>query len=133
MTNNTSNPAASAGAERYAAKYLFLREKLLKNYQKGKRIYRTVKIVTAALFIAFTLAAALLGRRTGQPMGPLVCWILLLFLIVFLFVAADYAKYLLEDKVIPYLEDDEALEYGEYDIFKEDDDEAVEREDDEDE
>ena len=45
----------------------------------------------------------------------------LLFLIVFVFLAADYARYLLEDKVIPYLEDDEALEYGEYDIFKEDD------------
>ncbi len=132
MSNNGSSPAASAGTERYAAKYLFLREKLLKNYQKGKRIYRTVKIAVAALFIAFTLTAALIGRRTGQPMGPLVCWILLLFLIVFLFVAADYAKYLLEDKVIPYLEDDEALEYGEYDIFREDD-ETVEREDDEDE
>ncbi|MBQ6065498.1 MAG: hypothetical protein IJK89_01630 [Clostridia bacterium] len=132
MSNNEVIPAASAGTERYAAKYLFLREKLLKNYQKGKRIYRTVKIAVAALFIAFTLTAALIGRRTGQPMGPLVCWILLLFLIVFLFVAADYAKYLLEDKVIPYLEDDEALEYGEYDIFKEDD-ETVEREDDEDE
>ena len=65
-------------------------------------------------------------------MGPLALWIILLFLIVFVFLAADYARYLLEDKVIPYLEDDEALEYGEYDIFKEDDeDEGEEQEDDE--
>lgn len=130
---NQTNPAQSgAETQRYTAKYLFLREKLLKNYEKGKKIYRAAKLITAALFIAFTLAGAAVGRHTGQPMGPLVLWIVLLFLIVFVFLAADYARYLLEDKVIPYLEDDEALEYGEYDIFKEDDeDEGEEQEDDE--
>ena len=130
---NKTNPAQSgAETQRYAAKYLFLREKLLKNYEKGKKIYRAAKLITAALFIALTLAGAAVGRHTGRPMGPLTLWIVLLFLIVFVFLAADYARYLLEDKVIPYLEDDEALEYGEYDIFKEDDeDEGEEQEDDE--
>ena len=130
---NQTNPAQSgAETQRYAAKYLFLREKLLKNYEKGKKIYRAAKLITAALFIALTLTGAAVGRHTGRPMGPLALWIILLFLIVFVFLAADYARYLLEDKVIPYLEDDEALEYGEYDIFKEDDeDEGEEQEDDE--
>lgn len=130
---NQTNPALGAAeTERYAAKYLFLREKLLKNYEKGKKIYRAAKLITAALFIALTLVGAAVGRHTGRPMGPLVLWIVLLFLIVFVFLAADYARYLLEDKVIPYLEDDDALEYGEYDIFKEDDeDEGEEQEDDE--
>ena len=130
---NQTNPAQSgAETQRYTAKYLFLREKLLKNYEKGKKIYRAAKLITAALFIALTLAGAVVGRHTGRPMGPLALWIILLFLIVFVFLAADYARYLLEDKVIPYLEDDEALEYGEYDIFKEDDeDEGEEQEDDE--
>lgn len=130
---NQTNPAQSgAETQRYAAKYLFLREKLLNNYEKGKKIYLAAKLITAALFIALTLVGAAVGRHTGRPMGPLVVWIVLLFLIVFVFLAADYARYLLEDKVIPYLEDDEALEYGEYDIFKEDDeDETQEQEDDE--
>ena len=130
---NQTNPAQSgAETERYAAKYLFLREKLLKNYEKGKKIYRAARLITAALFIALTLVGAAVGRHTGRPMGPLALWLLLLFLIVFVFLAADYARYLLEDKVIPYLEDDEALEYGEYDIFREDDeDEGEEQEDDE--
>ena len=130
---NQTNPAQSgAETQRYAAKYLFLREKLLKNYEKGKKIYRAAKLITAALFIALTLVGAAVGRHTGRPMGPLALWIVLLFLIVFVFLAADYARYLLEDKVIPYLEDDEALEYGEYDIFREDDeDEGEEQEDDE--
>lgn len=130
---NQTNPAQSgAETQRYAAKYLFLRGKLLKNYEKGKKIYLAAKLITAALFIALTLVGAAVGRHTGRPMGPLVVWIVLLFLIVFVFLAADYARYLLEDKVIPYLEDDEALEYGEYDIFKEDDeDETQEQEDDE--
>ena len=130
---NQTNPAQSgAETQRYAAKYLFLRGKLLKNYEKGKKIYLAAKLITAALFIALTLVGAAVGLHTGRPMGPLVVWIVLLFLIVFVFLAADYARYLLEDKVIPYLEDDEALEYGEYDIFKEDDeDETQEQEDDE--
>ena len=130
---NQTNPAQSgAETERYAAKYLFLREKLLKNYEKGKKIYRAAKLITAALYIALTLVGAAVGRHSGRPMGPLALWIILLFLIVFVFLAADYARYLLEDKVIPYLEDDDALECGEYDIFKEDDeDEGEEQEDDE--
>ena len=130
---NQTNPAQSgAETERYAAKYLFLRGKLLKNYEKGKKIYCAAKLITAALFIALTLAGAAVGRHTGRPMGPLALWIILLFLIVFVFLAADYARYLLEDKVIPWLKDDGAPAYDGYDLFKEDeDDETEEQEDDE--
>ena len=129
MKETTTVSADAAGTERFAAKYLFLREKLLKNYQKGRRIYRTAKVVAAALFLVYSLAAVLVGRHTGQPMGPLVMWLVQLFAIVFIFLIAEYAKYLLEDKVIPYLEDDEALEYGEYDIFRDDDEDPDEQED----
>ena len=129
---NQTNPAQSgAETQRYAAKYLFLRGKLLKNYEKGKKIYRAAKLITAALFIALTLAGAAVGRHTGRPMGPLALWIILLFLIVFVFLAADYARWLLEDKMIPWLKDDGAPAYDGYDLFKEDeDDETEEQEDD---
>ncbi|MBQ6119262.1 MAG: hypothetical protein IJK98_08525 [Clostridia bacterium] len=131
MEKDTCSPTGGR-TEQLAAKYLFLRETFLKNYQKGKALYRVAKLTTAAIFIAYTLIAAAVARHTGRPMGQLVTWIILLFLIVFLFVAADYARWLLEDRVIPWLKDDGAPAYDGYDLFKEDeDDEAEEQEDDE--
>ena len=99
---NQTNPAQSgAETERYAAKYLFLREKLLKNYEKGKKIYRAARLITAALFIALTLVGAAVGRHTGRPMGPLALWLLLLFLIVFVFSFGGYELPMLLGATLP--------------------------------
>jgi len=45
---------------------------------------------------------------------------LMIFLNITVFIIADYSRYLVESRVIPYLENDEQVEFGEYDIFLED-------------
>lgn len=54
----------------------------------------------------------------------------MIFVLVFVFILLDYFKYLIADKVIPYLNNEDELEYGEYDIFIERDDLLVEEGDD---
>ncbi|MBQ9227671.1 MAG: hypothetical protein IJ168_02465 [Eubacterium sp.] len=117
--------------ERIALKYDLLREKIISSFQRGSRILKITKIVATVFFLLFTLAGIGISHRTGHEIQWLQAWILLIFFNVIVFVLADYAKYLVEDKVIPYLEDDEQVEFGEYDIFLEDNDD--EEEDDEEE
>lgn len=64
-------------------------------------------------------------------MAWLIQWILIIFFNVFLFLILDYVKYLIDDKVIPFLNDDDQLDYGKYDIFIERDDLVIEEEDEE--
>ena len=106
--------------ERMAIKYRFLRDKIIFNFNKGKRILKITKIVITAIFIFFTLIGIYVSHRTGHEIQWLQAWIILIFINVALSVIADYSKYLIESKVIPYLENDEEIEFGEYDIFIED-------------
>ena len=106
--------------ERIAYKYEFIKEKIILNYNKGCRILKISKITVAVLFVLFTLAAVVISNRSGNRLQWLQTWILVIFANIFIFVPADYAKYLIESKVIPYLNDDEQIEFGEYDIFVED-------------
>ena len=106
--------------ERMAIKYRFLRDKIIFNFNKGKRILKITKIVITAIFILFTLIGIYVSHRTGHEIQWLQAWIILIFINVALSVIADYSKYLIESKVIPYLENDEKIEFGEYDIFIED-------------
>ena len=106
--------------ERMAIKYRFLRDKIIFNFNKGKRILKITKIVITAIFILFTLIGIYVSHRTGHEIQWLQAWIILIFINVALSVIADYSKYLIESKVIPYLENDEEIEFGEYDIFIED-------------
>ena len=120
--------------ERMAIKYRFLRDKIIFNFNKGKRILKITKIVITAIFILFTLIGIYVSHRTGHEIQWLQAWIILIFINVALSVIADYAKYLIESKVIPYLENNEEIEFGEYDIFIEDiDGESEDDEEDEDE
>ena len=120
--------------ERMAIKYRFLRDKIIFNFNKGKRILKITKIVITAIFILFTLVGIYVSHRTGHEIQWLQAWIILIFINVALSVIADYSKYLIESKVIPYLENDEEIEFGEYDIFIEDiDGESEDDEEDEDE
>ena len=106
--------------EKIALKYCFLRDKIIFYFKRGKKILRITKIVTAVIFLLFTVIGIAAGQKTGQELLWLQLWILLIFLDVTVFVIADYNKYLIESKVIPYLNDDDQIEFGEYDIFIED-------------
>ena len=106
--------------ERMAIKYRFLREKIIYNFNKGCRILKISKITVAVAFVLFTLMGIYVSHRTGHEVQWLQIWILIIFANIIIFVLSDYAKYLIESKVIPYLENDEEIEFGEYDIFIED-------------
>lgn len=108
--------------EKLAIKYRFIREKIINHYERGCKYLAIAKIIIAALFVGYTILCCLLGRTTGDTMGWLVQWVILIFINVFLFLVVDYVKYLIDDKLIPYLQDDDQLEYGEYDIFVDRDD-----------
>lgn len=116
--------------EQLATKYVFLRDKIIKAYNKGCKILNTVKYIVVVLFLIFTILGTHLSNLSGEKMQWLIWWIVVILLNVAVFIITDYCKYLVKDKVIPYLENDDQLEFGEYDIFKEDDDEDEEEEDD---
>ena len=107
-------------------KYRFIQEKIIVNYEKGCKILRIAKIVATVLFLLFTLVAIIISSRNGAKLWWLVAWVIMIFANIAIFIPAEYAKYLVSSKVIPYLNDDNRLEFGEYDIFAEDDDEDEE-------
>ena len=109
--------------EKIIKKYSFLKEKIILHYHKGCQILKVAKITVTVLFLLFTLIAVIISNRTGEHLAWLTAWIILIFVNIAVFVPADYAKYLITSKVIPYLNDDDRVEFGEYDIFAEDLDE----------
>ena len=117
--------------ERMAIKYQFLREKIIFHFNRGSRILKISKIVVAIIFLLFTLIGIYVSHRTGHEIQWLQIWILVIFINITIFIIADYSKYLVESKVIPYLEDDKQIEFGEYDIFLEDIDGETDDEDEE--
>lgn len=108
--------------EKLAYKYKFLREKIIESYRRGCKILDTVKIIFAVIFVLFTIIAVNVCQNNQDKSVWLICWVLLIFLDVNIFIITDYCKYLVKTKVIPYLEDDDRLEFGEYEIFMDDDD-----------
>lgn len=126
-----SSPSTAAENERTAdeniiLKYKFVKEKIIFHFNRGCRFLYITKIIAAVLFVLFTLMGIAVSHRTGHELQWLQAWILVIFLNIIIFVLADYSKYLIESKVIPYLEDDNQVEFGEYDIFLEDIDEEDE-------
>ena len=116
-------------SEKLAYKYKFLREKIIESYRKGCRILNIVKIVFSIIFVIFTFGVAATVKESNDKTEWLIWWIVIIFVAITIFTITDYCKYLVKDKVIPYLLDDDQLEFGEYDIFKDDDDEDEEEED----
>lgn len=115
--------------EKIVIKYKLLREKIIESYQKGCRMLSIIKLVVTAAFIVFTAYAIVISEHTGNRMFWLVLWVLVIFANAFVFLLTDYCKYLVSEKVIPYLEDDNQLEFGEYSIFLEDEENEEEEED----
>ena len=112
--------------EKLAYKYKFLREKIIESYRRGCKILNIVKIVFSVIFVIFSLFVASAIRDSSDKTVWLIWWVVIIFVAVTVFTITDYCKYLVKDKVIPYLRDDDQLEFGEYDIFKDDDDEEEE-------
>ena len=112
--------------EKLAYKYKFLREKIIESYRRGCKILNIVKIVFSVIFVIFCLIVASAIRDSSDKTVWLIWWVVIIFVAVTVFTITDYCKYLVKDKVIPYLLDDDQLEFGEYDIFKDDDDEEEE-------
>lgn len=120
-------------SEKLAYKYKFLREKIIESYRKGCKILNIVKIVFSVIFVIFSLIVASSVKDSNDKTIWLIWWVVIIFVAVTVFTITDYCKYLVKDKVIPYLLDDDQLEFGEYDIFKDDDDEDNEEEGDDEE
>ena len=112
--------------EKLAYKYKFLREKIIESYRRGCKILNIVKIVFSVIFVIFSLIVASAIRDSSDKTVWLIWWVVIIFVAVTVFTITDYCKYLVKDKVIPYLLDDDQLEFGEYDIFKDNDDEEEE-------
>lgn len=112
--------------EKLAYKYKFLREKIIESYRRGCKILNIVKIVFSVIFVIFSLIVASAIRDSSDKTVWLIWWVVIIFVAVTVFTITDYCKYLVKDKVIPYLLDDDQLDFGEYDIFKDDDDEEEE-------
>ena len=126
--DNTARHAELSENERIAIKYKFLREKILFHFERGSRYLKISKIVATVVFLAYTLIGIIVSHRTSHELQWLQMWIIFMFVNITVFIIADYSKYLIESKVIPYLKNDEQIEFGEYDIFLED----IDGEDDED-
>ena len=133
--NEKSGAVQYTDAEKFEIKYKFIREKIIFHFNRGCRILKISKIVVAVLYVIFAIIGIAVSHRTNHEMQWLLIFILLIFLNVAVFVITDYCRYLIESKVIPYLENDDEIEFGEYDIFLEDidgeseDDEEEEEED----
>ena len=117
--------------ENIVIKYKLLRSLIIKHYNRGCKYLEIAKVVCAAFFLIFTAVGLAVCSNGGSKSFWLVLWIILIFVLVNIFLITDYCKYLVKDKVIPYLLDDDQLEFGEYDIFKDDDEEDNEEEEDE--
>ena len=120
-------------SEKLAYKYKFLREKIIESYRKGCKILNIVKIVFSVIFVIFSLIVASSVKDSNDKTVWLIWWVVIIFVAVTVFTITDYCKYLVKDKVIPYLLDDDQLEFGEYDIFNDDDEEDNEEEEDDEE
>ena len=127
MDENLHNTSAESGKQAlYAQKFVLLREKLTENYQKGCRYLRIAKIVSAVLFVLFTAVGVYVSGKTGAYMLWLVLWIVLIFLNVGIFTAADYCKHQMQMRVLPFLEKDSQTEFPENDILSEEESESEE-------
>ena len=121
MENHIPENAANLSEnERIAVKYRFLRDKILFHFERGSRYLRIAKLVAAAVFLVYTVIGIAVSHRTSHELQWLQMWIIFIFVNITVFIIADYSKYLIESKVIPYLRDDDQIEFGEYDIFLED-------------
>lgn len=127
MDENLQNTSAEGGKQvLYAQKFVLLREKLTENYRKGCRYLRIAKIVSAVLFVLFTAVGVYVSGKTGAYMLWLVLWIVLIFLNVGIFTAADYCEHQMQMRVLPFLENDSQTEFPENDILSEEESESEE-------
>lgn len=107
-------------------KYFILRNELHKKYKKGCRIINILKICAAVLFLIFTVIAVAAGNIGGNKMLWLSVWILIIFILVGIFIIADYCKNLMSQKVLPFLDNAEIMTFGDRNDDCEEDEENEE-------
>lgn len=126
-----SNKSEIRHNAKLAHKYRYVRHQIITNYKKGCKILEIVKWVFAGLFVLFTVIAVKACQTAPDKTIWLVFWVVIILLEINLFVITDYCKYLMKEKVIPYLLDDNQLEFGEFKIFMDIDLDEEEEEEDE--
>lgn len=109
--------------EKLSLKYIFIKHKIIEHFDRGCRYVNVAKIVCAILFLIYSFLYVAVGKESDSPITWLLFWIFFIFLLVFVFMIIDYTKYLISEKLIPYLKDDDQLEFGEYDVLVENEDE----------
>lgn len=117
--------------EKLSLKYIFIKHKIIEHFDRGCRYVNVAKIVCTILFLIYSFLYVAVGKESDSPITWLLFWIFFIFLLVFVFMIIDYTKYLISEKLIPYLKDDDQLEFGEYDVLveNEDEDDNLEEED----
>ena len=126
------NHAAEAEADAVLAeKYRVLQKLILARHKQNSRYYHNGKLAVAVGFAVLSVLLALLGAATGRPMTPLIIWIALLFLIVFVFVILERRMHVMDTKVVPFLTDDAQTTLDLYDPWEDDGEEEETEEEEE--
>lgn len=126
----TRTHSASEFEKLITQKYFLLCDELHKRCTRAFTIIFWLKVITFAVFIAFSVVAIICGTKFGSKMLWLSFWIVLIFVDVGFFLVADYCKSLIVEKVLPYLDNVEQIDFG---ISEDDEEEARNEEDAEDE
>ncbi len=126
------NHAAEAEADAVLAeKYRVLQKLILARHKQNSRYYHNGKLAVAVGFAVLSVLLALLGAATGRPITPLIIWIVLLFLIVFVFVILERRMHVMDTKVVPFLTDDAQTTLDLYDPWEDDGEEEETEEEEE--
>lgn len=126
------NHAAEAEADAVLAeKYRVLQKLILARHKQNSRYYHNGKLAVAVGFAVLSVLLALLGAATGRPIIPLIIWIALLFLIVFVFVILERRMHVMDTKVVPFLTDDAQTTLDLYDPWEDDGEEEETEEEEE--
>lgn len=97
----------------YAKKFENIRKNAVFFSKKFQKNLVRAKIISTAVFSAFTAIAVSVTFATGHVTFWLMLWIALIFALVFTFIFLDYRLHVLKDGFVKYLQDDEKLEYDE--------------------
>ena len=124
------NHAAEAEADAVLAeKYRVLQKLILARHKQNSRYYHNGKLAVAVGFAVLSVLLALLGAATGRPITPLIIWIALLFLIVF--VILERRMHVMDTKVVLFLTDDAQTTLDLYDPWEDDGEEEETEEEEE--
>ena len=98
-------------------KFYILSNALQEKINKYNKVLKISKIVIAALFLIFTVAAVIAGNHYGSKMLRFSFWIVFIFIDVFVFLMADYFKNVIFKRFMRFINNAEVMDFN--DTFKE--------------